>query len=175
MSLEFNDLAPDAESTSPELEPALTEAQLLDTLDRILEDVITPLEVCYLAKDDVSLFLTEFKVTLEDHYGISEFIETYPLSILEYVPDRMTAYQAEGIEEYRRDVAMNHENTLERTVTRTALVHLACFIAFEIEAILYDDAHEDGQSRVFNDDVSIDIDVDELQENQFDLCVANTA
>lgn len=175
MSLAFEDLAPTDAPSRPEFEPALTDAQVLSGLDRILEEVITPLELCYLAKDDLGLFLTEFKVTLEDHDGISAFIETYPLSIIEYVPDRVTPYQAEGLEEYRRDVAMNHENTHELAVRQEALVQLACYIAFEIEAVLYDDPHEDGHSRVFNEDVDVDIDVDELQENQFDLCVANTA
>lgn len=175
MSLELADFAPDGAAMTYELDPSLSESEALTALDRILEEVVTPLEICYLAKDDVSLFLTEFKETLVDHDGIWEFITTYPLSIIEHVPNRVTNYQYEGIEEYRRETAANYDNPLQYYIRHKALVHLACYLAFEIEAVLYDDPHEDEFSRVFNEDVDIDIDVAELKAANFSLNVANTA
>lgn len=176
MSLELTDIAPDGAAMAYELDPSLSESEVLTALDRILEDVVTPLEVCYLAKEaDVSLFLTEFKETLVDHDGIWEFTTTYPLSIIEHVPNRVTNYQYEEIEEYRRETAANYDNSLQYYIRHKALVHLACYLAFEIEAVLYDDPHEDELSRVFNKDVHVDIDVEELKAANFSLNVANTA
>lgn len=175
MSLHLDDLVSDSALSTRELDPALSEAETLSALDRILEETVTPLELCYLAKDDVSLFLTEFKATLEDDDGVWAFIDRYPLSILEFVPDRVTPYQHEGLQEYHRDTALNYDNPLELYIRRKAVVHLACYLAFEIEAVLHDSPHEDGQSRVFNDDVDIDIDVSELEDADFSLNVANAA